>query len=448
MPADESIGRAVAAAVSRHRVRAAILGGLVFSLGVGVVAACGSDSEVGAPVTVNDAGTDRGPIVTPPTVHVPVAIAAGGRQACAMMDDGRMFCWGSNGYGQLGNPQTTMLPDGGQDFDGRSVPFPSLASVSNVKQLSTMGARIDEGYEVRATCAVSADAQALCWGSNQFGGLGRGKADRDPHPEALPVSDLGPVEQIVTSGGASCAVTGGRAQCWGYNNHWNDAGESEYGVAKDRNVPGIVGTVRQIALGDYHGCILTTYGGVDCWGIYNDQQGIESVPFANNARVQALAAGRQTTCALMAAGGVQCFGSNGFDSLLGRGPVTGPIEQLTPGPVLLPTDKALAVQVVVSNDHACALLDDGTVWCWGKNYSGALGSGQSNGVSVKPDESATPLQVEDLPGKPTSIAAGTGFTCALLSDGKVVCWGDNSWGTLGQGTFDEVPHLTPVRVPL
>ncbi|WP_394840438.1 hypothetical protein LVJ94_30810 [Pendulispora rubella] len=311
-----------------------------------------------------------------------------------------------------------------------------------------MGARIDEGYEVRATCAILPDAQAQCWGSNQFDGLGRGKADSFPHPEALPVRDLGPVEQIVTSGGASCAVTGGRAQCWGYNGRWNDAGESGYGIAKDRNVPGILGTVRQIALGDHHGCILTTYGGVDCWGIYKDQQGIERVPFANNARVQAIAAGRQTTCALMTAGGVQCFGSNGFDSLLGRGPANGPIEQLTPAPVLIPTDKAAALQVVVSKDHACALLNDGTVWCWGDNYSGTLGAGQSNGVSVEPKESAMPLQVKDLPGTPTSIASGTGFTCALLSDGKVLCWGDNSWGTLGQGTFDDVPHLTPVSVPL
>ncbi|WP_394841603.1 hypothetical protein LZC95_31575 [Pendulispora brunnea] len=102
----------------------------------------------------------------------------------------------------------------------------------------------------------------------------------------------------------------------------------------------------------------------------------------------------------------------------------------------------------MSSDHACALLNDGTVWCWGDSYFGALGTEQSNGVSVEPKDSATPLRVKDLAGTPISIAAGRGFTCALMSDHQVMCWGSNNSGALGQGTFDLTPHLTPVRVPL
>ncbi|WP_394841602.1 hypothetical protein LZC95_31570 [Pendulispora brunnea] len=298
------------AAVSRDRARAWTLGGLAISFGVGIVAACGSNSDNGADVVpTNDAGTDRGSIIPQPVVHVPVAIAAGGNQVCATMDDGRVFCWGANDYGQLGNPQGTPLLDGGFEFDGRSVATPALASVSHVTQLSTMGARIDGGYEVRATCAILPDAQAQCWGSSQFDELGRGMVDRLPHPEAMPVTKLGPVEQIVTSGGTSCAVSAQGAQCWGYSNRWNDAGVTEGGVAKERTISGLLGSViTQIALGDHHGCVLTNYGGIYCWGLHDEQQGPERVWFAKNARVNSISAGRQTTCALLTAGMFNALG--------------------------------------------------------------------------------------------------------------------------------------------
>jgi alpha-tubulin suppressor-like RCC1 family protein len=78
-------------------------------------------------------------------------------------------------------------------------------------------------------------------------------------------------------------------------------------------------------------------------------------------------------------------------------------------------------------DHACALANDGTVWCWGSNASGKLGRGTFGGP-----ESSIPAQVQGLSGVQVVVAART-HTCALKLDKTVVCWGGNFDGQLGIG---------------
>jgi alpha-tubulin suppressor-like RCC1 family protein len=83
-----------------------------------------------------------------------------------------------------------------------------------------------------------------------------------------------------------------------------------------------------------------------------------------------------------------------------------------------------ATQVAVGCTHACALKSDGTVWCWGTNSAGQLGTGDNN--------PSGPRQVASLTGA-VGLALGCNHSCAIKSDGSVVCWGNNGGGQLGNG---------------
>lgn len=84
----------------------------------------------------------------------------------------------------------------------------------------------------------------------------------------------------------------------------------------------------------------------------------------------------------------------------------------------------------------CALTGDGLIWCWGDNTYGQLG----NGTTVN---SNVPVMVKDLPGKPVSFTGGFGFACAQLENQGVYCWGKDDFGQLNDGTTTN--QLTPVR---
>ncbi len=138
--------------------------------------------------------------------------------------------------------------------------------------------------------------------------------------------------------------------------------------------------------------------------------------------------GENSACAAMSDGTARCWGygsiGNGsFDVQYTAVTVTG-IDSIT--------------SVAVGNDAACAVLSDGTARCWGYNDEGELGDGTTN-------ESAVPVMVQGLTNV-SHISVGSYTTCAVLTDGTARCWGDNSYGTLGDGSADGYPALTPVAV--
>lgn len=143
-----------------------------------------------------------------------------------------------------------------------------------------------------------------------------------------------------------------------------------------------------------------------------------------------LSAGANHTCALLYDGDVQCWGSNqhgqvGSTEKLGAG--GGDFTSPQPA-VALPRD---AVAISSGTNHTCALLDNGTVQCWGGNRYGTLGSPTNVGST---DPNPNPLSVVPLPGEAVAISAGVLHTCALLNDGGVRCWGKNEFGQLGFST--------------
>ena len=118
---------------------------------------------------------------------------------------------------------------------------------------------------------------------------------------------------------------------------------------------------------------------------------------------------------------VYCWGRNN-DGQLGTGDKT---NRKVPTPVVdLPSE---VTEITTGTDHSCALLTDGSVKCWGNNSNGELGDGTTKSHT-------TPVNVLGLNAKVIQIAAKGHTTCALLETGGVQCWGANDYGQLGNGT--------------
>lgn len=199
--------------------------------------------------------------------------------------------------------------------------------------------------------------------------------------------------------------------------------------------------VFQAALGDKHACAKKVAGTVSCWGDDSQGQtgagapadgGIALVPRPVSGVEDAvdLAAGRNHSCVVRADGTVACWGYN-FDGQLGNGE-SGDQSNVPVQVVGL----TRAVMVAAGGNFSCALRATGSVLCWGGNAAGQLGTGDQNG-------SSTPVAVRSL-SNVVSIAAGQAHACAVRSDGSVACWGDGNNGQLGTGTSRT--SLLPVTV--
>ncbi len=189
-----------------------------------------------------------------------------------------------------------------------------------------------------------------------------------------------------------------------------------------------------VAAGSYHGCSLRPSGGVVCWGDGSSGQLGTGVPLAYSATpvLVLLPAGRTATavsdgldhaCALLDDGTVACWGANTGGEL---GISSNTASSNTPVIVTMPTTHH-AMSVTVGASHTCAMLETESAVCWGDNASGQLG------VSG-PKSSFLPLVVAfPVADKPTQIVAGNATTCAVLVGGAVDCWGSNGSGQLGTG---------------
>ena len=147
--------------------------------------------------------------------------------------------------------------------------------------------------------------------------------------------------------------------------------------------------------------------------------------------VQAITGGGLHTCALTTAGGVKCWGYNAFGQL-GDGTTA---DRSTPVDVVGLTNGVRAIDT--GGDHACALTTAGGTKCWGNNTYGQLGDGTTT-------DRWTPVEIGSLFNGVKAIAAGGGFTCALTTSSSIKCWGYNAYGQLGDGTTTD--RWTPVDV--
>ena len=403
-----------------------------------------------------------------------VAVAVGSAHFCARKRDGTLWCWGGNRAGQLG--------------DGTTV------SRSTPGQVTAVGATLDLAVSNGVTCAVQSGGTLRCWGDNDFGQLGIGVTSAQPTPRAVanlgtsvaqlaagadffcarrtdggvacwgidPASQPGdgsgsivcqpsplevaalarPVTQVAGGDEGSCALsTDGQVWCWGWVS--NAAGGFEL-RAVPFQVPGLPATIVEVAVGSSHACALANDGTLWCWGRNdNGQLGDETNAFFSEAPVQVstlgptvaeVATGGTHTCARTADGTLWCWGSNDSGQL-GDGTTD---DRAIPLPV---TSLGAKVRQVSASpwSHTCAVLDDGTAWCWGRNDSAQLGDGTLVSSTV-------PVPVAGL-ASVVEVAAGGEHTCARTGDGALWCWGDNSSGQLGTGTSGQgAMAMIPVRV--
>jgi alpha-tubulin suppressor-like RCC1 family protein len=250
----------------------------------------------------------------------------------------------------------------------------------------------------------------------------------------------GGVAKIATGGSHTCLLTTtGGVKCWG-NNTKGAVGDNSY---KNRTTPsdvfGLSSGIAAITAGGEHACALSISGGVKCWG-GNTYGQLGNGKFTNRRRpvdvvgltsgVTSISAGARHTCAVTSSGGLRCWGNNLYHQL-GDGSLS---SQSTPAQVI-----GLAANVAAATageNHTCALTTTGGVKCWG--YSPArLGIG--SGV-----DGFTPADVIGLTSGVTAISAGVAHTCALMTSGGVKCWGYNGYAQLGDGTGAE--RYTPVDV--
>jgi alpha-tubulin suppressor-like RCC1 family protein len=359
-----------------------------------------------------------------------ISLSAGYAHACMIDDAGHVDCWGWNGGGQLG-----------VDGSGSRVAVRVAALPPNIASIAG---------GTTHTCALTADAVVVCWGGNSLGELGRDTGGQviDNPPEPVAGLDAG-VTAIAGSRTHSCVLTGaGGIECWGLNEA-GQLGNSLSGPGEFSAVPVEVPLgpaigkppVVAVSAGSGHSCAIDDIGDVRCWG-YNGfgQAGIEptapylvipsvaspppSVNFAVNA-IQ-VAVGGYHTCALLDGGAVKCWGWNGVGEL-GNGSIGADASTFEPQPVTDLDGDIPVTQITAGEGHSCALLDTTEVRCWGDNSWGQLGDGTATTRSE-------PVAVVGLPpGGIESIAAGFDFSCAHFSNGETRCWGNNRNGELGAG---------------
>ncbi|MFN7003541.1 MAG: RCC1 domain-containing protein [Roseinatronobacter sp.] len=358
-------------------------------------------------------------------------VAVGANHTCAVAQSGSVWCWGENSGGAIGDGTLVrrLVPTRVVDLDG---PHVAVA--------------VGEGF----SCALSESGAVHCWGRNTRGQLGDGTTSNSVRP--VPVRGLQSGVQAITAGaGSACAINAqGRVLCWGENSDGQLGDGSTTARSRPVRVQGLGGDVQAISAGSRHACALNRNGRAMCWGANRRGQlgdgtytrrlvatRVAGVP--RDAR--AISVGGGHSCMLDRQGRVLCWGWNG-DGALGSGnyessPLRVRARRIGTGAIALSALGEAWEAGNVPRGHTCAVMADGRTMCWGRNDQGQIGNGGTGG-------SARPLRVRGL-STPQHLAQGVGqHRCAINAAGRLMCWGENVYGQLGNDSISIA--RTPVAV--
>jgi alpha-tubulin suppressor-like RCC1 family protein len=390
--------------------------------GDGTTAPAGTDSVLGISGTFLARGVSTGTLFS-----------------CARRGNGAAACWGNNDLGQLGNGSTVSFSSDPLAVNG----------LSNV--IAITGG-------VFHACALDATGNAQCWGDNARGQLGNGTLTSSNTP--VPVA--GGLRFVAISAGTyhTCGVlTGGIVECWGDNTGGEIGGDPSSSLVP-RQVPGIQNAVA-IRTGFYFTCALIADGSVQCWGNRNfgqlgDGQGnvgstLSPVRVVSSEFATALAGAEHHSCLLADSANVYCWGDN-VDGDVGNNSTTlASLPQLVQG-------LSGAAAIAAGGFFTCATRADGGASCWGANSTGELAAADTVDHHTATPVIATFINVPLRGLVPlallnvTAIATGTPsaldareHACALLANGTLRCWGDNSAGEIGNGTTTNQPRPAAVN---
>ena len=343
-------------------------------------------------------------------------IAAGFELSCYLSNAGLVKCWGEGKNGQLGyqvtQGNTTSIGDGPGEM-GSNLLAVNLGTNHTAKFI-TVGDNPTGSDPNNHVCAILDDNSVKCWGGNNYGQLGLGHTDaRGNNPDNmgdnLLAIDLGTNREAkVISAGEhyTCAILdNNKVKCWGKN----DEGQLGSGHTESRGD-------KANQIGD----------------------NLLAIDLGTDREAKAIATGKKHVCAILDNDKVKCWGENhkgqlGLSDTNDRGDNENEMGDDLPY-VDLGTDKT-AKAVVASHSHTCVILDDDKVKCWGENHKGQLGLSDTNDRGDNENEMGDDLPYVDLGKDRTAkyIAADFFYTCVILDDNKVKCWGQNEVGELGLG---------------
>jgi alpha-tubulin suppressor-like RCC1 family protein len=371
-------------------------------------------------------------------------VASSNNHTCAIAYDNKAYCWGANTYGQLGN---------GSKADS-NIPV----------QIDSTGALIGKSIRSIAvggshTCAITYDNQAYCWGANASGQLGNTSNTDSALPVVVTNTGVLASKRVmsITAGiSHTCAVASDSlAYCWGSGSYGQigDAG----GVARNApvavSVAGVLSgkSIRSIAAGGFHTCVVANDSLAYCWGYNaNGQLGDNSTTNRTSpVAVNTAGALSGKTVRIIAANGIPDVTNNGYghtcviasDSLgycwgynakgqIGDNSTT---NRLVPTAVNVAGVLAGKTLVSISNSaqSTCSVASDGMVYCWGYNNVSQLGNGSASDslVPVQSNRAGSPNGATAM-----AVISGSSSSCTIALDNKAYCWGSNSNGQLGDNT--------------
>ncbi len=437
------------------------LASLALSVIAGAMAACsteedvllgadvdaGGDIEAGAdPSTLDASGEETGTDgAAPPAVVLPRSDAGAppvvctstpcakalvttlnSEGFCVLLDDGTVACWGQNESGQLGRGA------------GAGTISPTPARVPGLTDVVALD----------HTCAVDTSGRAWCWGKGPFLRSTTQPTTTQTSPIELA---LPPVTKIAITESTACAVTAeGGVLCWGTN---EDGQVAVPTPGAKTNVPltpqptAILqgAPVRTLRLGSAS-FLLRSDGTLLTWGASPPLGRVSSLfpdPYPGAialAGVSSIDIEGSNACAV-AEGIGHCWGA-AYDSVSNE-QLDNVLDRALPEPVATPEP---LVQIATTRNtgiatmpqRQCAAAVSGAVYCWGNNASGQAGDGTTA-------YAAKPVKVAGLPAPAAEVRTTPLATCALLTTGKVFCWGHNDTGQLGSGKITR-PSLVPQEI--
>ena len=385
------------------------------------VSSIGSSAQIACPGgTYNPLSGSNSPtdcIGSDPGFNVPILtdVNAGTSHSCAILDDGAIRCWGSNGNGQLG--------DGSRDD--------KLAPTVVNTPLGRIAISVSTG--LAHSCAIFDDGSLRCWGDNSQGQLGDGTTVERTVPTLVNLGNGRSASSITLGQTHTCSILDDNSvKCWGGNAN----GQVGDGSTSDRNIPTKIlfdgSDVISLSAGSYHTCAILINSSIECWGDNwhgqlgdgsNDRQ-LTPKSLGNQYQSRSISSGAFHTCSIMINNSLYCWGFNSGGQL-GNGNYD---NFNLPNPVPLSENQIPSI-IESGFHHTCSVLDNGKVICWGDNAKGQLGDGTNNDRIIA-DEVDIPIGRSAL-----SISVGQRHSCAILDDATLYCWGYNSNGQLGNGNI-------------